>query len=136
MAFAKRSLTLVASAAILSVGMAAEAQESAGQHEFIQACASCHGADGRGDGPLAGHLAMELPDLTTITARNDGEFPMLDVIMTIDGRAARATHGFPMPVWGDRFETEAGMTFGPYGGELVVRGRILALAEYLHSIQD
>jgi mono/diheme cytochrome c family protein len=35
-------------------------------------CASCHGADGKGDGPMAKSLKVKPADLTRIAARNGG----------------------------------------------------------------
>jgi hypothetical protein len=61
---------------------------------------------------------------------------MLEMIQVIDGRTGVRGHGYPMPVWGDRFDAEVGEEAGAYGGELVVRGRVLALATYLQSIQE
>ena len=37
-------------------------------------CASCHGDDGKGHGPDAAGLNVLMPDLTTIAARNGGNF--------------------------------------------------------------
>jgi mono/diheme cytochrome c family protein len=52
------------------------AQEmSNGQQEYLNSCAVCHGADGKGDGPLADELRKRPSDLTTLTRRNGGEFP-------------------------------------------------------------
>jgi mono/diheme cytochrome c family protein len=121
-------------AAVLGGGAALA--QGAGEQEYMDYCASCHGADGRGEGPLADLMTVEVPDLTTIAAENDGAFPMLNVIQVIDGRSGIRGHGFPMPVWGDRFSAEVGETAGEYGDELVVRGRVLALATYLESIQQ
>ncbi len=116
-------------------GCSAYAQ-SAGEIEYTNNCASCHGESGMGDGPLAELMTVEVPGLTGLSAANDGEFPMLDVIQVIDGRTGLRGHGYPMPVWGQRFQQELGDAFGPYGTEIVVRGRILALAQYLASIQE
>src|SRR5579859_4388914 len=35
-------------------------------------CASCHGTEGKGDGPVAPALNSKMPDLTTIAQRNGG----------------------------------------------------------------
>jgi mono/diheme cytochrome c family protein len=52
------------------------AQEtSVGEREFINSCAQCHGADGKGQGVLASHLVGSLPDLTQLQARNGGRDP-------------------------------------------------------------
>jgi hypothetical protein len=61
---------------------------------------------------------------------------MLEVIQIIDGRTGVRAHGGPMPVWGDRFEATAASEAGDYGAEVMVRGRILALATYLEAIQQ
>ncbi|SIO54796.1 Cytochrome C oxidase, cbb3-type, subunit III [Rhodovulum sp. ES.010] len=109
--------------------------QDVGKEEYVQACASCHGDSGLGDGPLAELINVPMPDLTGLAAANDGAFPMLEVIQIIDGRTGVRGHGEPMPIWGDRFKAKAAPEAGDYGAELVVRGRVLALAQYLQSIQ-
>jgi len=106
-----------------------------GKAEYMNACASCHGESGAGDGPLAELMTVAVPSLTGLSAANDGVFPMLKVIHTIDGRQGTRGHGYPMPVWGSRFEAEL-EDMGPYGAEAVVRGRVLSIAYYLESIQE
>lgn len=112
------------------------AQSVAGATEFTRSCASCHGLTGRGDGALAEYMTIPVPDLTRISARNGGEFPMLRVIHLIDGRSGLRGHGGPMPIWGDRFEAAVIAQRGDVGTEIAVRGRILALATYLEAIQQ
>ena len=52
------------------------AEDEAGRNEFMIACAGCHGETAKGDGPLAGLLNIDTPDLTTIAAeKGDGECP-------------------------------------------------------------
>lgn len=109
--------------------------EDAGHAEYVSACAACHGVDGRGDGPIAELLTIDVPALTKLSAANEGAFPMLKVIHAIDGRQSIRGHGNPMPVWGQQFEVEA-EGYGPYGSEAVVRGRVLSIAYYLESIQE
>ncbi|NKX43969.1 cytochrome c [Roseibacterium sp. KMU-115] len=115
---------------------AAQAQSAAGAEEYARACATCHGLTGHGDGPLAEYMSVAVPDLTTISAGNNGEFPLLDIIHVIDGRTGVRGHGSMMPVWGDRFEASAASEAGDYGAEVMVRGRILALATFLEAIQQ
>ena len=128
------ALALVVAASAFCAGGSAVAQ-SAGETEYMNACAACHGEKGTGDGPLAELMTVDLPDLTQISARNDGAFPMLDVIQIIDGRSGIRGHGYPMPVWGQRFKEALSIDIGPYASEIVTRGRILALAQHLESIQ-
>lgn len=120
----------------LGLGVGVAAAQTAGEAEFLNSCAACHGTGGAGDGPLADLMTVPMPDLTQISANNDGEFPLLHVIQVIDGRTGIRGHGYPMPVWGDRFTAEATPVAGEYGAELIVRGRILALATYLETLQQ
>lgn len=129
--------TLLALATALSaLSGAAAAQSVAGAEEFTRACASCHGLTGRGDGPLADYMTVEVPDLTQISAGNNGVFPMLEMIHVIDGRTGVRGHGSAMPIWGDRFSATAAVEAGNIGAEIEVRGRILALATYLQALQQ
>ncbi|MBE9639444.1 c-type cytochrome [Salipiger mangrovisoli] len=110
--------------------------QEAGQTEYTNACATCHGESGTGDGPLAEFLTVAPADLTQIAAHNDGVFPLLQVIQTIDGRSGTRGHGGPMPVWGARFKQDLSGEIGAYASEIVTRGRILALAEYVETLQS
>jgi mono/diheme cytochrome c family protein len=71
--------------------------------EFLQNCATCHGADGKGAEPAAAKLKTKPPDLTLLAKRNHGLFDADRVYQMIDGRNPRAAHrGSDMPVWGCR----------------------------------
>ena len=130
-----RSILAAGVVGLLLAAGAAGAQSEAGAQEYVQACASCHGVTGHGDGPLAESMTVAVPDLTQIANGNDGVFPLLQVIQIIDGRTGVRAHGGPMPVWGERFTVQAG-DMGPYATEVEARGRILALATHLESIQE
>ena len=125
-----------------------------GRFEYLNSCASCHGEDASGKGPIAEFLSVEVPGLTGLSAGNNGQFPMLEVLGVIDGRACGpaienrpcprpsrelAGHGRAMPVWGNRYKDEAvfgdGTEIQTGNPETVVLGRMLALAYYLASIQ-
>lgn len=131
-----RASVVAASLVLAACSGAAQAQTTAGANEYAWACASCHGLAGHGDGPLAEYMTVEVPDLTQVSARNNGEFPMLQVIQVIDGRTGVRGHGSMMPVWGDRFAARTAAESGNYAAEIEVRGRILALAMYLEAIQQ
>jgi mono/diheme cytochrome c family protein len=97
---------------------------------FRQHCASCHGANGQGNGPMADHLRRPPADLTLIASRNGGMFPSARVERIIDGRDV-GPHGNPeMPVWGDAFKVLPGGF-----SEVAVRARIRALVDHLAFIQ-
>jgi mono/diheme cytochrome c family protein len=100
-----------------------------GKQLFTKHCAPCHGADGRGGGPVAAALRTRPADLTQITRRHEGKFPFLQVVAFIDGERPVAAHGSrEMPIWGDIFRWQS--------GEHAARAEIYALAQYIESIQD
>lgn len=115
-----------------------------GQREFATNCATCHGLDAKGRGPVAGFLTKNPPDLTLLARLNGGVFPMDRVYRTIDGRdlpqgaQAAGPHGSrEMPIWGRDYGMRDAEYYGdtPYDSEAMVRGRILALLEYLNRVQ-
>jgi mono/diheme cytochrome c family protein len=69
-------------------------------------CASCHGREGKGDGPVAPALNRRPPDLTAIARRNGGRFPTARVERFVTGdREPSLAHGSAdMPVWGPIFQ--------------------------------
>ena len=70
----RRSSTALASAlALCLAATAAQAQnQNRGALEYQNSCQACHGANAKGDGPMAAFLTIPVPDLTTIAKRNDG----------------------------------------------------------------
>lgn len=107
--------------------------------EFLNSCASCHGADGKGSGFLTRLFrGVDPGDLTQLAARNGGTFPLERVFSVIDGRAEVAAHGDrKMPVWGERYMSGAMSDYGPDEmNEIRVRNRIYELVHYLQSIQQ
>ena len=110
--------------------------ELIGAEEYRTSCASCHGTEARGDGPLAEFLTVRPADLTVLSRDNGGEFPLDRVFETIDGRRAVKGHGErDMPVWGARYQEDVDGMLGPFGSEMAVTARILLLVFYLQSVQ-
>jgi len=101
-----------------------------GPELFRAYCATCHGKDAKGGGPIAGSLRIAPADLTRIAARNGGKFPFLQIQKIISGeQQSPATHGTrEMPVWGPIFSE---VTWDQDLG----RVRIYSLAMYLEAIQ-
>lgn len=135
----------------LTVGLArvALAEElDIGKSEFLASCAACHGADGKGKGPVGAQLKTPPSDLTLLARNNGGVFPKDAVYKMIDGSKTVPAHGTrEMPIWGERFDpiinlphpvdsfywTMAGPEQSP---EVVVRRRILTVVDYLSRIQQ
>lgn len=106
--------------------------QTSGSSIYKTYCASCHGPEARGDGPIAKHLRTVPPDLTRLAMRNRGDFEAAKVQRIIDGRDPVKGHGgSDMPVWGDAFkQSREGYS------EEKVKARIGALVGFLESIQE
>lgn len=77
-----------------------------GKDTFVKYCVSCHGIDGKGDGPVAKALKIPPTDLTALAKSNDGKFPAGFVTAVLKFGRNLAAHGSPdMPIWGSRFKT-------------------------------
>ena len=129
-------------AVIIGLGSPTWAQVfDAGQAEYQSSCATCHGIDGKGKGPISTELRLPPPDLTVLAKKNNGVFPLSSVYEAIDGRKVIIAHGTrDMPVWGWRFspaQIEQSLRhYLPIDPEYVVRLRILAVIDYLNRIQE
>jgi len=130
----RRTAAIVVLLASLGACQSQPAQVYDGRNLYLGYCAACHGPEGAGDGPMAAHLAGKLPDLRTLSARNDGTFPHDRLFAMIDGRDLRTVHGTAdMPVWGFQFRREEGMTAE---GIRNVNLRIEALVAHIASLQQ
>jgi mono/diheme cytochrome c family protein len=101
-----------------------------GAELFKTHCASCHGADATGNGPVAAALRHRPADLTRIAKKNGGMFPTARVQRIIAGWDIESHGDRDMPVWGDPFTlTRDGRS--RQGAE----ARIAAIVGYLESVQ-
>ncbi|HYV03063.1 MAG TPA: c-type cytochrome [Blastocatellia bacterium] len=128
-------LSLAAVLAIAWVGSPRNALASMqdvekGHKLFNQHCASCHGTDGKGKGPVAPSLKVSPTDLTMLQKKGE-PFPFAHVQIAIDGEKTERSitaHGTDkMPVWG--------VIFRQMKGEMVKQGDIYALTRFIESIQ-
>jgi hypothetical protein len=112
-----------------------EPPEVDGALAFAEDCSACHGAGGQGGGPLAQGLDPAPPDLTGIAARNGGVFPRDRVMSVIDGFSRGAHFSPAMPEFGAGDLGPTVIVEGPDGTGTPIPARLLALADYLESIQ-
>jgi mono/diheme cytochrome c family protein len=101
-----------------------------GDNLYRAYCASCHGIDAKGNGPMAAWLKVQPSDLTRIAARYGGKFPLERVDRIISGEESlQSGHGTrAMPVWGPIFsQVSRDQDLG--------RVRIDNLARYLRNLQ-
>lgn len=116
--------------ALVALGACVE-QSIDGQQAFMEDCAGCHGADGKGAGEFGSQLLIVPPDLTHLSRDNGGVFPRDRVMSTIDGFHRNAHFSAAMPEFG---EGDMGPTI--MVGRTPIPARLLALAGYLEGIQE
>lgn len=112
---------------------AADYVSMSGKDLYLRFCASCHGVDGAGDGPVADSLKVEVPDLRLLARRAGGTFPRERVIRIIDGRHIIGAHGTrTMPIWGEDFSR---LEPGDPDAQRATQTVISKLADYLLQLQ-
>ena len=120
----------------LAAGSSATAQDAAeGAEVFHTHCATCHGLNADGTGPMAGVLTIPPTNLTKLRAGNGGEFPTARVVARIDGRDPLVAHGSPMPVYGYFFEGQDTPMKTPAGQPILTSKPIVDLVAFLESLQ-
>lgn len=107
-----------------------DSRAMSGRELYVAYCASCHGLEGRGDGPAAEAMRMSPTDLTALSRKHGGRFPVLRVQRLLGGIEGIPAHGGKrMPVWGPVF-----LPLSPAeGAAATLTGR---LVRYLESIQQ
>lgn len=98
---------------------------------FQAYCASCHGTDAKGSGPMSEWLKVKTPDLTRISIRAGGTFPLARVQKIIAGDdSVKSGHGTrDMPVWGPIFSQVSG---DRDWGQM----RVYNLSEFIQTLQQ
>jgi len=140
---------LIIAGQVAGFAAAAHAEDfDVGRIEFQSSCASCHGADGKGNGPVSELLKVSPPDLTVLARNHEGVFPTDAVYDMIYGLKTSPAHGTrEMPIWGYRFNpvmnlphivdpTYDALDPSRETREVVVRTRILSVIDYLNHIQE
>ncbi len=123
-------------AALAATPQVASAQDAeAGAELYLYYCATCHGLDATGHGPMAGVLLIPPTNLKAL-APSDGDFPTARVVARIDGRDPLVSHGSPMPVYGPFFEGNYTAIKTPAGQPILTSKPIADLVAYLKTLQE
>jgi mono/diheme cytochrome c family protein len=102
---------------------------TSGMQMYINYCASCHGVDGRGNGPAAAALRIPPTDLTVLSKNNHGVFPETHIVTVLQYGEFPSHGSAEMPVWGPIFGKMD--TVNPQVKQL----RISNLIRYLKTLQ-
>lgn len=138
-----KHLLITAMAAILTAGMGNAIQSAAkvttpltrtnptsGRQMYANYCASCHGANGKGQGPVAIALKTQPTDLTVLSLNHGGKYPGRHVVTVLQFGTTLPAHGTAdMPVWGPFL----GKMSMPNSQERMLR--ICNLSHYLETLQ-
>lgn len=107
----------------------ARTRADSGKQMFEAYCASCHGLDGKGNGPAASALKAQPADLTMLAANNGGKFPNNNVAVTISSVSSPVHGSKEMPIWGPLLSAVSTSQ-----GE--VQLRVSNLVHYIESLQQ
>lgn len=103
---------------------------------YADYCAACHGTDARGSGPEAAGVGVAIPDLTTIAARNNGVFPLAEVMSKVDGYARGRSPGRSvMPELGHLLDGPLVRVDTGDGMLTPTPAKLIAIADYLKTVQ-
>jgi mono/diheme cytochrome c family protein len=125
------AVTLGMVALVLSISGHTWQEDADGEKLFRAYCASCHGVDATGHGPVAAALRHAPADLTQIAKKNGGTFPTARMHRIIAGREIESHGDRHMAVWGDVF-----MAARDEPSREAADRRIAAIVRYLQSIQQ
>ena len=120
----------------LALAACVERKEPTGREDFETFCAACHGVSGQGDGEAASGLDRKPADLTGLSARNGGAFPGTRVMAKIWGYTGGRDGASPMPAFGPLLQGDLVPYDGGDGIASPTPVRLVAIAEYLKTLQD
>ncbi|MDJ0631517.1 MAG: cytochrome c [Rhodobacter sp.] len=107
-----------------------------GRAAYQDNCSACHGARGTGDGTMAVFVSGGVPNLRGLAARNGGDFPEAHVVRVIT-RVSDLHEGIvAMPDFGALLDASPTVYTAPDGERIRTDATVLAIADYLESIQD
>ena len=126
---------------LLTVGVVAQTKvqvvpapytpSDSGKAMYDAYCASCHGIDGKGNGPAASAMKSPVPDLTMLARSHGGQYPAFSVAEVLRVSRPLAAHGSDdMPVWGPVFSQVSRQD------QALIQQRIRNLNMHIESLQQ
>lgn len=107
---------------------------ASGKQMYDTYCATCHGLDGKGNGPAAEALKAHPTDLTMLSRNNGGKFPDAHIYSVLRFGVETTAHGSKdMPVWGPALRS---LSRGSSIATSVEQQRISNLTRYLRTLQQ
>lgn len=109
---------------------------SSGKADFTELCAPCHGSSAKGDGELAKSLAHPPADLTGLSSRHGGVFPMAYVMSKIWGYSHGEAPSALMPKFAPLMEGPTVLVDTGDGIMTPTPQRLVEIASYLETMQE
>ncbi|HTV83033.1 MAG TPA: cytochrome c [Acidobacteriaceae bacterium] len=107
---------------------------ASGKQMYNTYCATCHGIDGKGNGPAAVALKQQPTDLTALARDNGGKFPDDHIYTVLQFGVETPAHGTKdMPVWGPALRS---LNQGNSTAGMIEQQRISNLTHYLRTLQQ
>ncbi len=125
---------LALASALVLAGCGPEPAPSPGAAAYQDYCAICHGSRALGDGPIAPELEVPPPDLTLISARNGGVFPLRAVADTVYGFSGKHEADL-MPEFSPLLDGPDVAVPRADGEDEVMPMRLAEVVTYLESLQ-
>ena len=129
------NLTLVCGGLLAGLTACAPDMPTNGAVLYHDNCVVCHGATGAGDGNLAAELPVAPANLRQLAAGNAGVFPTEQVMVAIYGYRGKEALAL-MQEFGPILEGPVVIWTAPDGREIETPAALVALAEYLETLQD
>jgi len=121
-------------AACLPIGGSRKEAVPTGAEDFATYCVTCHGVGGTGNGEQAASLPKRPANLTQLSAKNGGVFPMTRVMAKIWGYTER--DGQVMPQFAPLLDSENLVLFdGGDGIDTPTPLRLVQLGQYVQTLQ-
>ena len=133
-----RALHLLPALLILAACVPGQAPTppSSGKADFTELCAPCHGGSAKSDGELAKTLAHPPADLTGLSSRHGGVFPMAYVMSKIWGYSHGEAPSALMPKFAPLMEGPTVLVDTGDGIMTPTPLRLVEIAEYLKTVQE
>ncbi len=107
-----------------------------GRAAYQDNCASCHGARATGDGPMAVFVAGGVPNLRQLSLKNGGSFPEAHVVQVVTRVSDLHANIVAMPDFGALLDASPTIYTAPDGEQIRTDATVLAIADYLRSVQN
>lgn len=107
-----------------------------GRGAYQENCATCHGESAAGDGRMAVFVRGGVPSLRQLSKNNGGTFPDAHVVRVITKVSDLHDGIVAMPDFGALLDASPTVFTAPNGERIETDATVLAIVDYLKTVQD